>query len=92
MVNPAKDAVWPRPSLIRAARALAGIDQSALALAAGVSRKAVVTLENDSGIEMDYRRLEVLRKVQAALEKEFGIEFIARDRAGMGVRFRSPDR
>ena len=90
MVNEAKDVIWPAPSLIRAARALAGIDQSELASVAGVSRKAVVTLENDSGTEMDYRRLEVLRKVQAALEMEFGIEFLHRGRAGMGVRFRSP--
>lgn len=92
VVNQTKNAVWPAPGLIRAARALAGIDQSALASVAGVSRKAVVTLENDAGTEMDYRRLEVLRKVQAALETQFGIEFLRRGRAGMGVRFRSPDR
>jgi hypothetical protein len=58
---------------------------------AGVSRKAVVTLENDAGTEMDYRRLEILRKVQAALETKFGIEFLRAGRAGIGVRFRSPD-
>jgi hypothetical protein len=51
-----------------------------------------MSLEGHEGEEMDYRRLEVLRKVQAALEMEFGIEFLHRGRAGMGVRFRSPDR
>ena len=63
-----------------------------MAARAGVSRHAVMSLEAHEGEEMDYRRLAVLRKVQVALEKEFDIEFLARGRAGMGVRFRSPDR
>ena len=66
-----------------------GIDQARLALIAGVSRKAVVTLENDRGIEMDFRRLEVLKKLQACLEDDFGIEFLRPGKSGIGVRFRA---
>jgi len=92
MVKNSSEPIWPHPALIRAARGLVGIDQATLAAHADVSRHAVMSLEGHEGEEMDYRRLEVLRKVQAALETKFGIEFLHRGRAGMGVRFRSPDR
>jgi DNA-binding XRE family transcriptional regulator len=92
MVKKSNTPIWPCPALIRAARGLVGIDQATLAGRAGVSRHAVMSLEGHEGEEMDYRRVEVLRKLQAALEKEFGIEFLHPGRAGMGVRFRSPDR
>lgn len=85
------DAIWPTPRLIRAARGLAGIDQSALAQCAGVSRKAVVTIERDESDTMDFRRIDVLHKLQTVLERDFGIEFQkATKKAGAGVRFRDP--
>lgn len=67
--------IWPTPALIRAARGLVGIDQATLAKSATVSRKAVITVENDSSEQMDYRRVAVLKKLAMALEKKFGVEF-----------------
>jgi DNA-binding XRE family transcriptional regulator len=84
------DAIWPTPRLIRAARGLAGIDQATLAQRARVSRQAVIAVEGDENETMDYRRVQVLRKLQAVLENDFGIEFQkATKRAGPGVRLRS---
>lgn len=83
--------VWPTPRLMRAARGLAGLDQATLAARAKVSRKAVVSLEGDENETMDYRRVEVLRKLQAVLENDFDIEFQKPTKsAGPGVRLRSP--
>ena len=59
--------IWPTPALIRAARGLVGIDQATLAKSATVSRKAVITVENDSSEQMDYRRVAVLKKLAIAL-------------------------
>ena len=50
-----------------------------------------MSLEAHEGEEMDYRRLELLRKVQAALETQYDVDSLHSGRAGMGVRFRSPD-
>jgi transcriptional regulator with XRE-family HTH domain len=83
--------IWPPPRLIRAARGLAGIDQATLAVRAKVSRKAVVSLEADQNETMDFRRVEILRKLQAVLETDFQIEFQkATKNAGPGVRLRNP--
>jgi DNA-binding XRE family transcriptional regulator len=83
--------VWPTPDLIRAARALVGIDQATLAKHAKVSRKAVVTLESDSARTMDYRRVEVMNKLAEALEKKYGIEFTKPSAGkGEGVRLSKP--
>ena len=68
--------VWPTPQLIRAARGLVNIDQETLAAAAGVSRKAVISLESDESEAMDYRRLEVLKKLRKVLEEKLVIEFV----------------
>jgi DNA-binding XRE family transcriptional regulator len=85
------DAIWPTPRLIRAGRGLAGIDQSTLAQLAGVSRQAVIAVEGDENETMDFRRVEVLRKLQVVLEANFGIEFQkATKNSGAGVRFRNP--
>ena len=82
--------IWPTPRLIRAARGLAGLDQATLAARANVSRKAVISLEADESETMDYRRIAVLRKLQAVLENDFGVEFQkATKRAGPGVRLRN---
>ena len=69
------DQIWPTPALIRAARGLVGIDQATLAKSATVSRKAVISLENDTSEQMDYRRVAILKKLAMALEKKFGVEF-----------------
>ena len=76
---------WPTPQLIRAARGLANIDQKTLAAAAGVSRKAVISLEGDESDTMDYRRLKVLQKLQPVLEAKWRIEFLV-----SRVRLRAP--
>jgi len=85
------DMIWPTPRLIRAARGLAGLDQATLAKRAKVSRKSVNVIEGDESKTMDFRRVAVLRKLQAVLENDFGIEFQkATKSAGPGVRLRNP--
>ena len=90
MVNkPATDKIWPTPRLIRAARGLAGIDQATLAQRAGVSRKAVIAIEGDESEIMDYRRLEVLKKLRMVLEDQLGMEFFSASKStGEGVCLR----
>lgn len=84
--------VWPPPYLIKAARGLVGIDQATLAEYAHVSRKAIVALESDESVVLDYRRVAVLEKVAACLEKR-GVEFIkAVGGKGEGVRLSRPKR
>jgi DNA-binding XRE family transcriptional regulator len=81
--------VWPTPQLIRAARGLANIDQETLAAAAGVSRKAVISLEGDKKGAMDYRRLDVLQKIRSVLEEKWQVEFVPENRSlGVGVHVR----
>ena len=81
------DEIWPTPALIRAARGLVGVDQATLAKNAKVSRKAVISLENDASDRMDYRRVEVLVKLATALEKKYGVEFTKpTSNRGEGVR------
>ncbi len=85
------DEIWPTPPLIRAARGLVGIDQATLAKSAKVSRKAVISLENDTSDQMDYRRVAVLEKLAAALEKKHGVEFTKpTSNRGEGVRLMKP--
>ncbi len=87
--DPTTGRMWPTPRLIRAARGLANIDQQALATAAGVSRKAVISLEGDTSEAMDYRRLKVLQKLQRVLQEKWRIEFLPENRCfGKGVRLR----
>jgi len=81
--------VWPTPQLIRAARGLVSIDQETLAAAAGVSRKAVISLEADKSDAMDYRRLDVLQKIRKVLEEKWRIEFVRESQSvGAGVHLR----
>ena len=85
--------IWPHPYLIRAARGLVGIDQGTLAKSAKVSRKAIVSLENDVAAVMDYRRVAVLEAAAEVLEKRYGVEFIrAAAGKGEGVRLARPKR
>jgi transcriptional regulator with XRE-family HTH domain len=67
------------------------LDQATLAKRAKVSRKSVNVIEGDESKTMDFRRVAVLRKLQAVLENDFGIEFQkATKSAGPGVRLRNP--
>ncbi|MGY4512371.1 helix-turn-helix transcriptional regulator [Bradyrhizobium sp. USDA 3650] len=87
-VSPTQD-IWPSPRLIRAGRALAGVDQATLALEAGVTRQAVSVVETDESVKMDPRRRKVLEAMQRVLEDNYGIEFFAAsENSGEGVRFR----
>jgi DNA-binding XRE family transcriptional regulator len=79
--DPTIGSLWPTPQLIRAARGLVNIDQETLAAAAGVSRKAVISLERDESETMDYRRLDVLQKLRRVLEEKWGIEFVRESRS-----------
>ncbi len=92
--DPTTGRMWPTPQLIRAARGLVNIDQETLAAAAGVSRKAVISLEGDESETMDYRRLAVLQKLRRVLEKKWGIEFVQEglsSRTGVVLRKSKPN-
>jgi DNA-binding XRE family transcriptional regulator len=85
--------IWPQPFLIRAARGLVGIDQATLAKYAKVSRKAIVSLENDVSAMMDVRRVAVLEAAAEALEQRYGVEFTKpAGGRGEGVRLSRPRR
>ncbi|MGI9520762.1 MAG: helix-turn-helix domain-containing protein [Hyphomicrobiaceae bacterium] len=76
------------PAQIRAARALLGLRQSELALAAGVALATVQRIEkSDAEISGSAK---TLLKLHAALE-QLGIIFIPKDEdRGVGVRLRKP--
>jgi len=77
------------PTLIRAARALLGFDQVALAQSSGVSRKTIALIEVDEREKIDARRRDVLRKLRRHLEDDLGAQFtFANDRTGEGVRLK----
>ena len=75
---------------MRAARALAGIDQRALAQRAGVSLPTIQRMEASEGLVRGV--VDSLVKVTHALES-FGVELIGEDQAsergGRGVRLRT---
>lgn len=76
---------------MRAARALAGIDQRTLAERAGVSLPTIQRMEASDGVVRGV--IDTLIKVIAALEQS-GVELIgdnqASDSGGRGVRLRQP--
>ena len=75
---------------MRAARALAGMEQKTLAKASGVSLPTIQRMEGSNGVVRGV--IESLTKVMAALEAA-GIEFIneggASTGGGRGVRLRN---
>ncbi|WP_090754609.1 helix-turn-helix transcriptional regulator [Paracoccus chinensis] len=75
------------PAQCRAARALVELDQATLADAANVSRNTVVAFEKGQRVP----NLNNLLAIQAALEAA-GVEFIAEDGQGAGVRLRKDHR
>jgi transcriptional regulator with XRE-family HTH domain len=76
------------PSQIRAARALVGWSQSDVATAAGLSIPTVKRAEADDGIRVSE---DALVAIASALKKA-GVEFIAENGGGPGVRLRKPQR
>jgi transcriptional regulator with XRE-family HTH domain len=72
------------PSQIRAARALVGWSQSDVAAAAGLSVPTVKRAEAEDGIHVSEAALIA---ITSALKKA-GVEFIAENGEGAGVRLR----
>jgi transcriptional regulator with XRE-family HTH domain len=72
------------PSQTRAARALIGWSQSDVAAAAGLSIPTVKRAEADDGIRVSE---DALVAIASALKKA-GVEFIAENGGGAGVRLR----
>ena len=76
------------PSQIRAARALIGWSQTEVATAAGLSIPTVKRAEADGGIRVSE---DAVVAIARALKKA-GVEFIAENGGGPGVRLRKPQR
>ena len=76
------------PSQIRAARALVGMSQTEVAAAAGLSIPTVKRAEADGGIRVSE---DAVVAIACALKKA-GVEFIADNGGGPGVRLRKPQR
>lgn len=76
---------------MRAARALAGIDQKTLAERAGVSLPTIQRMEASDGVVRGV--VDTLMKVVAALDAS-GVELISEaqvsERGGRGVRLKNP--
>jgi transcriptional regulator with XRE-family HTH domain len=69
---------------VRAARGLIGWSQTQLAEAAGLSLPTVKRFETDNGVKVSD---DAIAKMRAALEVA-GVEFIAENGGGAGVRLR----
>jgi transcriptional regulator with XRE-family HTH domain len=77
------------PSLIKAARALLGVDQAGLAELTSISRKTISLIEIANQDPTDPRRRKMLADLQRTMEDELGLEFIfASESTGEGVRLR----
>jgi DNA-binding XRE family transcriptional regulator len=82
----------PTPRMVRAARALVGIDQSVLAEEVGVDRKTIVRIETDTRQKIDARRRDVLMLIKEYFQNVRNIEFIfPSEETGEGVRLRSAE-
>jgi transcriptional regulator with XRE-family HTH domain len=76
------------PSQIRAARALVGWSQTEVAAAAGLSIPTVKRAEADGGIRVSEDALAAI----ASVLKKAGVDFIAENGGGPGVRLRKNQR
>ncbi len=74
------------PAQCRAARALIGLEQGALAEAAKVARSTVVDFEREARTP----RARSVAALRSALEAA-GVEFLDPNGGGAGVRLRRPD-
>ena len=79
-----QEAVRLSPRLCRAARAIAGLDQNGLAQLSGVSKSTIGAFE----IKDENARLTTMnnRALIQAFERA-GIQFVAENGGGVGVRF-----
>jgi transcriptional regulator with XRE-family HTH domain len=75
-------------SQIRAARALVGWSQTEVAEAAGLSIPTVKRAEADGGIRVSQDAMVAI----AGVLRKAGVEFIAENGGGPGVRLRKPER
>jgi predicted transcriptional regulator len=75
------------PSQIRGARAMLGMKQTELAERAGISKTGLINIESGASDP----KASTLQAVQRALESA-GVEFIAENGGGAGVRLRKPGR
>jgi DNA-binding XRE family transcriptional regulator len=73
---------------LKAARALAGLNQDTLARLAGVNVNTIRNMES-RGNETLVSGLDIVGKVQSALEQA-GVQFIAENGGGPGVRLAKP--
>lgn len=88
---PVSDEEVLTPTLIRAARALLGFDQAALAKSSGISRKTISLIEIDDQTRIDARRRDKLAKLRTHMEDKLGVQFVfASGKAGEGVWLRRP--
>ena len=74
---------------LKAARALVAWSQGDLSAASGISEPTIARLESEDGPLRG--RVETGERLVAALEKA-GVEFIAENGGGLGVRLRKPQR
>jgi len=72
---------------LRAARALKGLSQKYLAEKVGVS---TMTIKRAEGTGRPQASQDIIERIRVALESA-GVEFIAENGGGEGVRLRSPD-
>jgi len=79
------------PTLVRAARALLGYDQAALAAKTGISTKTIGLIETMTSVPTDVRRRSTLDELRSKMENELHVEFVfASTASGEGVRIRRP--
>jgi DNA-binding XRE family transcriptional regulator len=77
------------PTLLKAARALLGFDQTTLAAKTGLSKKTIGLIETMEAVPTDPRRRRVLDELRTKMEDELHVEFIfAGPKTGEGVRLR----
>lgn len=74
------------PAQCRAARALIEMEQSELAEASGFTRNTIINFEKSDRTP----RTSTVAAIRSALE-EAGVEFIAQNGGGAGVRLRKPE-
>ncbi len=73
---------------LKAARALAGLDQAKLADRAGVNVNTIRNMESKAGGTLT-SALDIVRRVQSALEAA-GVEFLNHGRPGVRLREEQP--
>jgi transcriptional regulator with XRE-family HTH domain len=77
------------PAMIRAARGLLGLEQSEVAIRAGLKQRTISKLEGEAEFSLkDKRRRDALTSIRNAFENE-GIEFFfPNETSGPGVRLK----